>query len=304
MVLEHLISGDLDTGRASDYFRQLEFFVISREVEGRAKRTLGFYRHELTNLGKFLAGRGHSMRLADISRQDIDLWFLYLKQKELSDPSKATSYRAIKAFFRWCVAEEILERSPLRNMKTPHVPKRAKPFLPSTALGQTLSVCPISTFVGARNAAMVAMLWYSGMRLGELVGLQLSDLNWEHSTIRVVGKGDKERRVPFLAPVKKAVLRYLRYRKDDYTNLWLTEERMPLSADGVHISVRRIMNRAGLGDYPDAVHIFRRTWAYRQLKSGVDINSVRLIGGWEDLATLQIYIRAMESEDALSQKWV
>lgn len=168
-----------------------------------------------------------------------------------------------------------------------------------------LRVCPLSVFTGARNAAMIWLLWTTGMRREELAKLKVEDLDWGNSRIRVFGKGRKERWVPFTKDAKKALWRYLKYRGEDLPQLWLTEGRRPASMWMVVSAMRRVVERAELqGQVKDVHHIFRRTWAMRNLKAGVPIKFVQLVGGWESVVTLECYVRAMESEDALSAHWV
>lgn len=191
----------------------------------------------------------------------------------------------------------------MRNMKPPKTPKVGKPFLTEVERDQMLHLCPLSSFTGARGAAVIWLLWTTGMRLGELAGLQQSDLDWEKNKIRVFGKGQKERYVPFAREAKKAVWRYMAHRKDDLPQLWLTEERQPATVWAITSATRRLIERAGL-DIKDMHHIFRRSWAWRNLKAGLPTKYVQLVGGWENLTTLDGYVRAMESEEALEAKWV
>jgi site-specific recombinase XerD len=143
------------------------------------------------------------------------------------------------------------------------------------------------------------------MRLDELFKLLLTDIDWDRSHIRVFGKGAKERYVPFTREAKKAVWRYLSYRHDDHPVLWVTEERRPAGRWTIVSATQSLIKRAGLhGQIKDMHHIFRRSWAMRNLKAGVPIKYVQLIGGWESVTTLEQYVRAMESEDALDANWV
>ena len=136
----------------------------------------------------------------------------------------------------------------------------------------------------------------------------MKDLDWNKARIKVVEKGDKERYVPFTADAQKAVYRYLKARqvymgsKDHYQELWIGEERKPLVYHGIQKINRVLMDRAGL-HVKDQHHIFRRTWAYRNLSAGVPVKFVQLVGGWSDLATMEGYVRAMQSDDALNVQW-
>lgn len=299
MVLAQRIFRASDTGSIADFPKELEGFLLSRLVEDCTPRTLQTYRQRIGAFFKFSPGRLPS----DIERVDIEHFLLHLKEKGCAPAYIHTNYRSLHAFFEWCVDEEIIPRSPMRKMKPPKIPKIAKPFLSEEQFQKLLYLCPPGYFIGARERAKLWMFWSTGMRLKELANLQLSDIDWEKSKIRVLGKGRKERYVPFSKDSKKAVWRYLSYRKDDLPNLWVTEERQPMRVNGVVAATQRLINRAGL-EVKDAHHIFRRTWAMRQLKAGVSVKFVQLIGGWEDVKTLDSYVRAMQSDDALGANWV
>ncbi|HUW08798.1 MAG TPA: site-specific integrase [Anaerolineae bacterium] len=193
---------------------------------------------------------------------------------------------------------------PMRTMKAPRLPRLAKPFLTETQRDALLRLCPQSTFLGARNAAIIWLLWGSGIRLSECTNLQVADLDWDQSRIRVFGKGQRERWAPFTKKAKKATWRYLSYRRDDLPQLWLTEERRPAGTWMLPTMMHRLVDRAGLhGLIKDRCHIFRRSWAWRNLKAGVSIKYIQLAGGWTTVAMLMRYVEAMQSEEAMAAPW-
>jgi len=265
--------------------------------------TLKAYRFRIGHFFLFLDGRVSSPR--DISHADIDRYLLHFRQLGRSPHYIHSNFRALRTFFNWCVAEGFVqkEQSPMRNMKPPRLPRKGKPFISEAERDRLLHLCPASTFMGARSTAIISLFWSTGMRSQELANLKLEDLDWDRNRIRVFGKGSKERYVPFVKGSKKAIWRYLSYRSDDYPALWVTEERRPATKWAIVSATRRLIDHAGL-DIKDMHHIFRRSWAMRNLKAGVPIKYVQLIGGWESVTTLEQYVRAMESEDALEANWV
>jgi len=302
MVLDQRTFLSSNTCRPKNLPRELEGFLLSREVEGCSPATLKTYRLRIGHFFRFVDG---TKAVESIDHSDINRYLLYLRELGRSPHYIHSNFRALRTFFNWCVAEEFVPRSPMRNVKPPKLPKKGKPFLSETQRDRLLHLCPLSTFLGARNAATIWLFWSTGMRSQELANLKLSDLDWDKSRIRVFGKGSKERYVPFTREAKKAVWRYLSYRNDDYPALWLTEERRPARKWAIVSATRRLIERAGLqGEIKDLHHIFRRSWAMRNLKAGVPIKYVQLIGGWESVTTLEQYVRAMESEDALEANWV
>lgn len=279
-------------------------FLLSREVENSSPVTLKVYRYQLTKFCEFLNKIGCSS-IGNVRHSHIDLYLMSFKERGAMPQTIASVYQVLHTFFNWCMAEEFIAQSPMRNMKRPKVPKISRPFLSEGHRDMLLSLCPPNTFRGARARAVVWLLWSTGIRFGELANLQLSDLDWRHNRIKIFGKSAKERFVPFTADAKKAVWRYLCYRKDDYPQLWLTKEREPMKPQGLVEVVKRLWQRAGLkGQIKDAHHIFRRSWAMRNLKAGIPAKFIQLVGGWAELTTMEQYVRAMDSEQALGAKWV
>lgn len=303
MVLDQGISHASDTCRPRDLLKVLDGFLLSREVENCSQETLKSYRQRLSKFLRFLSS--DTCRIEDIERSDIDRYLLQLRQRDRSPHYIHSNFRALRTFFNWCVIEEFVSRSPMRTMKAPKLPKKGKPFLSEATRDQLLRLCPPTTFMGSRSAAIIWLLWSTGMRIEELAHLGLADLDWDGSRIRVFGKGARERYVPFTKEAKKSVWRHLNHRNDALPNLWLTEERRAAKKWAIVSATRRLIERAGLhGQIKDLHHIYRRSWAMRNLKAGVPIKYVQLVGGWERVSTLEGYVRAMESEDALGANWV
>lgn len=306
MVLDHGISRTSATPRPWAFGengvpRELEGFILSRQVEGCTEETLRSYTHRI---GQFFRFTATTNGFDGIDRGHVDRYLLHLQQLGRSPHYVHSNFRALRTFFKWCQAEEFIEHSPMRNMKPPRLPRIGKPFLSETQRDQLLRLCPIVTFIGARNAALIWLFWGSGIRLSENARLSKSDLDWANNRIRVFGKGQKERYAPFTKKAKKAVWRYLSYRRDDLPQLWLTEERRPATKSMIISAMRRLIDRAGLrGAIKDQDHIFRRTWVWRNLKAGVSLQYIKLAGGWTTLAMLMKYVEAMESEEAMGANW-
>lgn len=285
--------------KQGDLVKELGLFLLNRKVENCTRATLQSYEKRIS---QFLNLTQKSPR--DISKNDIEFFLLCLREKNLSPFYIESCFRAIRAFFNWLVAEEIIFQSPMRNMKRPKTPRLiGKEFLSEINFKKLLNTCNSSDYQGARNRAWLMLLWTTGARFSELANLKLKDLDWTQGRIRVLGKGNKERFVPFIKDAQRAIYKYLASRADDYPCLWLADRRRPMTADGLVSVTRRLFERTGI-KIKDLHHIFRRTWAYRNLKNGTPIKFVQLCGGWESVTTLEGYIKAMNSEEALNGKGV
>ena len=280
----------------------LSGFLLSRQVMDCRPTTLRDYRSRLGQFERFMTERHPTAGLVGATRQHVEEYIVLLSTMGRASWTLRTNHRALRAFYRWMIEERFIEESPLRNIKPPKTPKVAKAFITVRERDKLLSVCPVTRQTGARSAAMLWLLWSTGMRLAELVGLQRVDLDYDRGRIRVLGKGRKERLVPFSREAKRAVWRYMTYRRDDLPAVWLTEEGTPIGIEGVKSTLVRLYVRADV-HVKDKAHVFRRSWAARNLRAGIPIKDVQIIGGWESVTTLEGYVRAMTSEDALSADW-
>lgn len=275
-------------------------YVRWHRVENHSPLTVRDYQDELGVFLRSLKKRGHSLKTEEVTPFDIMVFLEELRNKGHAPATLKRTYGNLLAWFNWMVRWDFLSGNPVRKVCRPKEPKVKKGFLAPEHIQHILALCPQSQFQGARRRAMFLLLLTTGMRLMELAGLKLKDLDWEGRLIRVMGKGSKERVVPFHREAQHAMWRYLTYRRDDHPCVWVTEERRPMGYYGVQQDLHRIFARAGLrGQLKDAVHIFRRTWAVNALRQGMGLKFVQVIGGWESVQVLEGYVRALEADDAL-----
>jgi len=281
----------------------LNGFLLSRQVMDCTEPTLHNYKGRLRQFLRFLYAYNEGISLTQIDRQHIEAYLVTFRNEGRSSFTLRAQYRCLSAFYQWMVIEQFIDESPLRNMKVPRVPRQSKEFITEADFHKLLEFCPLSTYIGARNAAALWLFWSTGMRLSELANLQIKDLDNERHRIKLFGKGRKERFVPYSQEAVKAIWRYLSYRDDNIPQLWLSEERKTIKPEGIRLGITRLYQRAGI-KRKDVCHIFRRTWAMRNLKANIPTQYVLLVGGWEDVRTLDGYVRAMKSDEALGAKWV
>ena len=288
------------TARSSELASLLNAYLLYQKIEQRSPRTIRDYRDELTAFISLLSGHEHSLKAEDVSPTDVLAYLAHLQDKDRAPATVNRAFGNIRAFFNWLVTQEFIGKTPTSKLKAPKEPKRIKPVLDDAHVDLILSLCPPSTLLGSRRRAMYTLLVTTGMRLGELSGLSMRDLDWEKSRIKVFGKGAKERVLPFEPDAQKAVWRYLQNRSDSQAALWVTQIGTAMTYGGVGSDLKRMFERAGLAEtMKDAVHIFRRTWAMNALRDGIPIKYVQLVGGWESVSVLEGYVRALTSEHAL-----
>ena len=195
-------------------------------------------------------------------------------------------FRVIRAFFNWLEREDSVKISPCYKMQAPKTPKLVMPRPTLPEIKKLVEVAPT-----ARDKAIILMMVDTGFRKGELAGIRLTDVNWEARTIKVWGKGAKER----VGKFSDTTERYLREHLASYRpngNIW------GLNYYGIASMLSRLEKATGITCNP---HSFRRAWAIESIKSGVNLLDVQVLGGWDDLEMVKRYAREVNSEDAISR---
>jgi integrase/recombinase XerC/integrase/recombinase XerD len=184
-------------------------------------------------------------------------------------------------------------------MHPPKVPKELiKPFTTQN-IEDMLTLCD-NSFLGFRNRAIILTFLDSGLRLSELANIQLNDIDFERETIRVMGKGSKERIVRIGKQTQKAVLKYLLQRNDGLGCLWVTEERRPLHRWGIQTMIIRLGKRAGMVNVRCSPHTFRHTFAIMALQNGIGEFNLQWLLGHSTLTQTRRYCGTLGATEAIS----
>jgi len=284
----------------------IDEYVIWHEVSGHSAKTIAWYRWTLSTLDRWLSAHGRSTRITDITLADVRA-FLHAETHratlcpghvtgveragKLSDRTLHCYVRAIRAFFNWLVVEEYLTKSPVTLLKPPKLEQRYKAVLSVPEIERLLSALNQRTFLGARMYAIIALLYDSGLRAGELATLELSDVQWSDYQLRVMGKGKKERLVPFSPATHKALRKYLAQREPfahESSALFITAEGQRLTREAVTIAVKRLGKRAGIPRLHP--HLLRHSAAVAAILNGANQFELKRILGHTQLTTTDGYM--------------
>ncbi|MBK1788794.1 tyrosine-type recombinase/integrase [Prauserella cavernicola] len=202
-------------------------------------------------------------------------------------------FKGLQQFFGYLANEDEMAASPLARIPQPKVPKRLVPVVPDDAVSALLATCSGKSFVDRRDTALIRALFDSGGRLAEITNLTLDDLDLKVDLFRVIGKGDRQRAIPFGPKTGQALTRYLRvrakHRGADLDQLWLAERvGKPLGHSGVKIMLRRRGKQAQLDGSMHA-HRFRHTLAHEWLVQGGNETDLMRLMGWESRDMLLHY---------------
>ena len=283
--------------------RFLEHLRVERRV---SPHTLAAYRRDLEQLSCFVAGRlGHPPLLRDLSKLLLRAWLGQLAQR-VAASTIARKLAAVRTCFAYCERQGWLRESPAASLASPRVRRTLPEFVgPEAAQGIMESPSRHGAAVGprateaalARDTAMLELLYGSGVRLGELVGLDLADVYPERGEVRVLGKGSKERLVPLGEYALGAVVRYLGHRPDlaHPKTGWLDPSALLISRLGRRLSRRRVQQlvqcygAVGAGRPDLHPHALRHSCATHLLEGGADLRVIQDLLGHQSLATTQRY---------------
>jgi len=273
----------------------LRSFERSLRMANRAPRTMQSYREAAELLVAFTGGTA----LEDITRDQI-AEFITDQLDRYKPSSAAVRFRALRRFFNWLVAEEIIDRSPMTRMVEPHVPEQPVPVLTDAELGALLTVTAGKGFEQRRDHAIVRVFVDTGVRLSEMTGLQVGDVDLDtHDVIHVIGKGSRGRAVPFGSKAGTALDRYLRERTKhpnaSLPNLWLGGKGA-MTTSGIGQMLRRRGDQAGVDDLHP--HRFRHSFAHLWKRAGGGEDDLMRLTGWRSRTMLARYGSSMADERA------
>lgn len=290
-------------------------FRLYNEAAGRAKRTCIWYDQNLIQFHKWLEKQlNHKPRLDEITTDLIRNYLGEMRslvdtrnnQTEQQPKTRIRSLRTVRgyyaslsAFSNWAVREELIEKSPMKNIPRPKLPRFIPDPFSEQEIRALLSACKNMTDRSAtRMIAMVLFLLDSGVRVGEMLGLKRADLDLEQGRAKVMGKGAKERYVYFGKATKRALWRYISLARTEpapnVENLFLTFDGRPLPKRQFAHFLSRLGETAGVPKVH--AHRFRRTAAVQFLRNGGNIFALQKLLGHETLEMVRRYVE-LASDD-------
>jgi integrase/recombinase XerD len=288
---------------------KIEDFLNYLSLEkGSPRNTLIAYRNDLTQIARYLANQ-ETFEIKSWDEVDKDMiiaYILYLKEREYAASTVARKVAATKSFFHFLVAEELIGDDPTATLDSPRV-KKQLPKAISVEEIELLLAEPAkgSTPKALRDKAMLELLYATGMRATELVELGLYDINLPSNSVRVIGKGDKERIIPIHSRAVQAIETYLRkgrlpFLKDtEEKALFLNPRGERLTRQGLWLIIKDYVERAGLD--PDITpHTLRHSFATHMLESKeATLVDVQQFLGHANISTTQIYTRVTSKHKRL-----
>ncbi|MDZ7270688.1 MAG: site-specific tyrosine recombinase XerD [candidate division KSB1 bacterium] len=269
----------------------IDYLVVER---GMARNSLLAYRHDLERYVDYLARRG-VLRPDDVQPTMVTAFIAWLAELGLCASSVGRNLSAIRMFHRFLVAEELAASDPTETVCLPKKVHHLPTVLDQFEVERLLEQPDVSTPLGLRDRAILEFLYATGVRVSELVAIQLSDIFVEERLIRVFGKGSKERIVPIGEEAIHWVERYLREVRPCYAKahrsrdvLFIGVRGQPMTRKAVWEVIKKHTLGAGIRKTVSP-HCLRHSFATHLIEGGADLRAVQEMLGHADIGTTQIY---------------
>ncbi len=297
----------------------VKHFELFNRTEGKSPRTIVWYNMVLRQFQRFLQLNGKSTELDGLDEMAVREFIAYLQQKKRGEgnpympPSEAglasmtiqDYVRTLKVFFNWLAREGYTSENRLARLRLPKATSKVAEILTPQEVDQILRCTDPATRRGARDHSMLLLLLDSGLRCSELIGFALQDINIEAGYLKVLGKGAKERIVPFGTTAQRALLRYsLHFRPQPFNpavhNFFLAPDGRPLTYEGARMIIKRVARRSGVKRLH--AHLCRHTFATNYLINGGDIFSLQQILGHSTLEMVRRYVSLASAHVTVQHK--
>jgi len=270
--------------------RFMHFLTVEK---GLARNTLSSYSHDLQKFRQFLSAEG-VRKVEDVLELHVLSFLRYLREKGLLSRSVARTLVVVRSFFRFLLSEKIISASPMRSIESPRFRSRLPDTLSVEEVDSLLKQPSLQDVLGQRDAAMLHLLYATGLRVSELVAVKAGDVNLTVGYLRTMGKGAKERIIPVGEAARERLTTYLntprtrllKGRKSSF--LFVNRSGNGLSRQGFWKIIRKYAGTAGITK-KITPHTLRHSFASHLLERGADLRSVQLMLGHADISTTQIY---------------
>lgn len=253
------------------------------------------YLHDVHLLTQYLLMQNKVVQPSDLVLNDLENFIAHLHDLGLSDRSQARIISGLKAFYKFLLTEDYIKEDPTTLLEGPKLSKKLPDTLSFEEIENLIGALDVSKDENVRNKAMLETLYSSGLRVSELINLQISNLFFESEYVRVIGKGNKERIVPIGSEALKHIgiyLEYVRKKLPQYPKfsdtLFLNRRGKPLTRVMIFLVIKKLAEDIGLNK-SISPHTFRHSFATHLIEGGADLRAVQQMLGHSSITTTEIY---------------
>lgn len=271
------------------------FVAYLRLEKSLAEHSVDAYLGDIQKLTDYLQLKSQLLEPSQIELIHLQNFVQWIAELGMKPSSQSRLISGLRSFFTYCLTEQIIFKNPSTLLESPKMKRALPDFLSFEEIEMMLATVPLNTPEGARNRAMLETMYSCGLRVSELIGLQISCLYPDLGFVRVIGKGNKER----LIPIGKDALKYIRIYKDEIRVhmkiqrgqedfLFLNKHGKPLSRIMVFYIIKDAAQKAGINK-KISPHTFRHSFATHLVEGGADLRAVQQMLGHESITTTEIY---------------
>jgi len=266
-----------------------EYLSYCRVEKGLAANSIESYEHDVTRLSDWSAK--NKLDLLNLSRQDLREWLIDLGAEKLSESSRRRIISSVRGFYKFLMFDGHVKKNPADDLVSPQKSFYLPRFLNNTEIEMLLAAPDVSTETGLRDRAILELMYACGLRVSEVVGLKLINIDIDAGILTTTGKGNKTRRVPVGSSAVEWVKSYLVLRRKheniEIDNLFISPDGKALNRQLIHAFIKNYSEKCGLeGVSP---HTLRHSFATHLVQNNADIRSVQQMLGHADISTTQIY---------------
>ena len=261
------------------------FLIIEK---GLSKNTVKAYETDIKGFIKWI-NKNNKQSLLNIKESSVNQYISYLFSLKLKSSSVNRKISSLKSFYLFLLKKRLIRYSPFSEVILPKQEKYLPASMSESEVEKLLNSPDASKDIEQRDKAMIEMLYATGMRISELVNLKITDIDMNRSVIKVMGKGSKERLIPFGESASEALFNYLKIRKDSSSKeVFISNRGRKITRVAFWQRIKVYLLRENL-KISISPHTLRHAFATHLLNRGADLRSVQLLLGHSDLSTTQIY---------------
>jgi integrase/recombinase XerD len=291
--MEKLMDQPIESSAGITFRRAYEQFVLRCDSRNLSIGTLAWYRQILGGLERFLAERFEILNMDQIDPGHLRAYLSALKTRGIASETVHRSYGGLRCFFKFLKRDGMMRSNPMELVEKPRRERHLIQPLSSAQVLALLDQLDSRSFLGLRNRLSMLLMLDSGLRLSEALGLRMCDVDFTAGTLLVMGKGRKERKVPFASATRKALESYLRSRQRIHTDnglLLVSRHGGCLTSRHIQLLVRRLGRNAGIQGVRVSPHTLRHTCATQYIRNGGDPFSLQAILGHSTLEMVRNYV--------------